>query len=113
MHANERQTSDRYFDVGIVLSVASQSRPGYGDAHASVSSIFTKSGVRITVQPALARLCRSDHRVLASVRVFAGMSIGRAIAAQRHPARLTCAQVHPGRADLHTFLTFAALRLFN
>jgi hypothetical protein len=66
-----------------------------GDAHVSASSIFAKRVVRIAVQPTLARLCGSDHRVPASVRVFAGMAIWRAVAAERHAARLAGAQVDP------------------
>ena len=47
------------------------------------------------------------------VRMFGGMPVGRAVAAARHAARLAGAQMHPPIADLHAFLAFRALRLFN
>ncbi len=47
------------------------------------------------------------------VRVFAGVTIWRAVAAERHAARLAGAQMDPGTADLHAFLAFAALRLLD
>jgi hypothetical protein len=47
------------------------------------------------------------------VRVFAGVTVWRAVTAERYTARLAGAQMNPLRADLHTFLAFAALRLFN
>jgi len=49
----------------------------------------------------------------AGTRVFAGVPIRGAIAAERDAALLARAQMYPGGADLHTFLTFAALRLFD
>jgi hypothetical protein len=45
--------------------------------------------------------------------VFAGVTIWRAIAAQRHATLLTCPQMNPVCADLHAFLAFAALRLLD
>jgi hypothetical protein len=45
--------------------------------------------------------------------VFAGVTIWRAIAAKRHAACLARPQVDPRRPDLHAFLAFAALRLFD
>jgi hypothetical protein len=47
------------------------------------------------------------------MRVFAGVTVWRAVTAQRYAARLACAQMNPLGADLHTFVAFAALRLFN
>jgi len=47
------------------------------------------------------------------VRVFSGVTIWRAITAQRHAASLAGAQMDPGWTDLHAFLAFASFRLFN
>ena len=49
----------------------------------------------------------------AGVRVFAGVPVRRAVATKRDAACLARAQVDPARADLHTFLAFAALRLLD
>ena len=48
-----------------------------------------------------------------TVRVFAGVLVWRAIAAERDSTRLARAQVDPLRPDLHAFFAFAALRLFD
>lgn len=45
--------------------------------------------------------------------MFAGVPVRRAIAAERHAARLAGAQMNPVRADLHAFFTFASLRLLD
>jgi len=47
------------------------------------------------------------------VRVFSGVTIWRAVAAERNAARLTGAQMNPVRPDLHALLAFPALRLFD
>jgi len=47
------------------------------------------------------------------VRVFSGVTVRRAITAERLAARLAGAQMDPVCADLHAFLAFAPLRLFN
>jgi hypothetical protein len=60
-----------------------------------------------------ARLCRSDNRMPAGVRVFAGMPVRRAVAAERDATRLARAQMDPGRTDLHAFFAFTALRLLD
>ena len=75
--------------------------------------IFRKGAVRITVKPALARLRRSNHRMPALVRVFAGVTVRRAVAAERDAAFLARSQMHPVCAGLHAFFAFAALRLFD
>jgi hypothetical protein len=49
----------------------------------------------------------------ALVRVFAGVTVRRAVAAERDAAFLARSQMHPGCADLHAFFAFAALRLFD
>ena len=75
--------------------------------------VFRKGVVWITVEPAFARLRGGDNWMPGCVRVFSGVTIWRAVAAARHAARLTSAQMHPPIADLHAFLAFRALRLFN
>jgi hypothetical protein len=47
------------------------------------------------------------------VGMFAGVTVRRAVAAERNAARLTSAQMDPLCADLHALLAFAALRLFD
>jgi hypothetical protein len=49
----------------------------------------------------------------ARVRVFAGVTIRRAVATERDATRLARAQVNPERADLHAFFAFTALRMFD
>ena len=49
----------------------------------------------------------------ALVRVFAGVTVRRAVAAERDAAFLARSQMHPVCAGLHAFLAFAALRLFD
>jgi len=49
----------------------------------------------------------------ALVRVFAGVLVWRAIAAERDSTRLARPQMDPLRADLHAFFAFAALRPFD
>lgn len=46
-------------------------------------------------------------------RVFAGMPVWRAIAAERHAAFLARAQVHPLVPGLHAFLAFLPLWRFH
>ena len=48
-----------------------------------------------------------------SVRVLAGVTVRRTIAAERDAALLARAQMHPVCPDLHAFFAFAALRLFD
>jgi hypothetical protein len=49
----------------------------------------------------------------AVVRVFAGVLISRAVAAERDTACLAGSEMNPVAADLHAFFTFAALRLLD
>jgi hypothetical protein len=77
------------------------------------ASILSKRVVGITVQPAFAGLGGGDNRMPGCVRVFAGVTIWRAVTAESEAARLTSAKVDPLIANLHTFPAFAALRLFN
>ena len=61
----------------------------------------------------LARLRRRDYRMSTGVRVFAGVLIRRAIAAQRDSTRLACSEVHPIGTDLYAFFAFAAMGLLD
>ncbi len=47
------------------------------------------------------------------MRVFAGVLIRRAVAAQRYAARLARPQMHPIGTDLHAFFAFATMRLLD
>jgi hypothetical protein len=47
------------------------------------------------------------------MRVLAGMTVRRAVTAERHAARLTSAQVDPFTANLHALRAFTPLRLFD
>ena len=49
----------------------------------------------------------------AGVRVFAGVLIRRAVAAQRDSTRLARPQVNPIAANLHAFFAFTAMRLLD
>jgi len=60
------------------------------------SSIFAKRVVRIAIQPPLGGLRRSDDRMPGGVRVFAGVTVRRAITTKCHSALLTGAKMHPG-----------------
>jgi hypothetical protein len=51
--------------------------------------------------------------MLTGVRVFAGVLIRRAVAAQRDSTCLARPQMHPVAADLNAFFAFAAMRLFH
>ena len=46
-------------------------------------------------------------------RVFAGVLVRRAVAAQRDTALLTGAQMHPFRSDLHALSAFGDFRQFD
>ena len=47
------------------------------------------------------------------VRVFAGVLIRRAVAAQRDSTRLARPEMHPIGTDLHAFFAFAPVRLLD
>lgn len=49
----------------------------------------------------------------ARMRVFGGVTIWRAIAAERRAARLAGSQMNPVCTNLHAVRAFAALRLFD
>jgi hypothetical protein len=76
-------------------------------------SIFDKSLVWIAVQPTLTRLRGCDYGMSTGVRVFAGVLIRRAVAAQRDSTRLARPQMHPVGTDLYAFFAFAAIRLLD
>ena len=69
--------------------------------------------VRIAVQPPFARFGRCDDRMGRRAGVPARMPVGRRVAAQGRAARLTGAQVHPVRSDLHAFLADASRWLLD
>src|SRR5947208_13825503 len=81
-----------------VITVSSQG--SWISAHIFAKSIFAKRVVRVAIQPALARLRRRNDRMSASMRVFAGVPIRRAVAAERHAACLARPQMNPASADL-------------
>ena len=76
-------------------------------------SIFGKGVVRIAVQPMFARLRRCDYRMSTGMRVFAGVLIRRAVAAQRDSTRLARPEMHPVGTDLYAFFAFATMRLLD
>ena len=76
-------------------------------------SIFREGLVGIAVQPMLPRLRGSDHRMSTGVRVFAGVLIRRAVAAQRDSTRLARPQMHPIGTDLYAFFAFATMWLLD
>ena len=61
----------------------------------------------------LARLRRRDHRMSTSVRMFAGVLIRRAVAAQRNSTRLARPEMHPIGTDLYAFFALATMRLLD
>src|SRR4029077_12577231 len=76
-------------------------------------SILRKGVVWIAVQPALPRLCRCDHGMLARLRVLGCVAVRRVITTTRRAALLTRSQMNPACADFHAFLTLSALRVFD
>jgi hypothetical protein len=76
-------------------------------------SIFSEGLIWIAVQPTLPWLRRRDHGVTTGMRVFAGVLIRRAVAAQRDSTRLARPQMNPGAADLYAFFAFATMRLLD
>ena len=76
-------------------------------------SIFGRRVVWIAIQPAFAWLGGSDDRMSAGMRVFSGVPIRRAVAAQRHSTSLARPQVHPVTTDLHARFAFTKVRLFD
>ena len=76
-------------------------------------SIFGKGVVRIAVQPMFARLRRCDYRMSTGMRVFAGVLIRRAVAAQRDSAPLARPEMHPVGTDLYAFFAFTTMRLLD
>jgi hypothetical protein len=64
-------------------------------------SILGERVIGIAIKPTLCRLCRSDHRMPAGVRVFRRVAIRRVVTAQGSAARLARSQMHPTGAYLH------------
>ena len=76
-------------------------------------SIFSEGLIWIAVQPTLSWLRRRDHWMSTSVRMFAGVLIRRAVAAQRDSTCLARPQMNPVAADLYAFFAFATMRLLD
>ena len=76
-------------------------------------SIFGERLVWVTVEPTFARLRRCDHRMSTGMRVFTGVLVRRAVAAQRDSTRLARSEMHPIGTDLYAFFAFAPLRLLD
>jgi len=76
-------------------------------------SIIGEHFVWIAVEPAFAWLRGSDCGMPGGVRVFAGVLIRRAVAAQRDSTRLARPEMHPIGTDLYAFFAFATMRLFD
>jgi hypothetical protein len=58
--------------------------------------VFRKGVVWITVEPAFARLRGGYDRMPGCMRMFAGVTVWRAVTAERDAALLAGAQMHPG-----------------
>jgi hypothetical protein len=79
----------------------------------NLRSIFGESLVGVAVQPMLARLRRGNHRMSTGVRVFAGVLIRGAVAAERDSTRLARSEMHPIGPNLHAFFASAPVRLLD
>jgi len=66
--------------------------------------------VWVAVKPPLTRLSRCNNRMRASVGVFAGVLVGRRVAAECDAAALARSQVHPGGTNFDALLACALLR---
>lgn len=83
------------------------------EAGRKLGLVLSEGLIGIAVQPMLARLRRCDHRMSTGARVFAGVLIWRAVAAQRDSTRLARPQMHPIGTDLYAFFAFATMRLLD
>jgi hypothetical protein len=72
------------------------------------TSVLGHLVIGITVQPLLPGFGGRDHRVARCAGVLRGVAVGRRVAAERHPAGLARAKVHPSRACLHALFTLPA-----
>ena len=84
-----------------------------GEAGRKLGSVIGEGLVWIAVDPTFARLRRCDHRMSTGERVFAGVLIRRAVAAQRNATRLARPKMHPIRTDFYAFFAFATMRLLE
>jgi hypothetical protein len=78
-----------------------------------VRLIIGEGVVRIAIQPTLAGLRRCNYRVPAPTCVLARVLLRRAVAAKGRAALLTCAQMEPSSADLHTLSALTALSMLD
>ena len=82
----------------------------YGVIRAVRELIFGEGVVGVAIKPAFSRLSRDNDGMTGRVRVFAGVTVWRAVAAKGHAAFLAGAQMDPVAADLHTFLALETAR---
>jgi hypothetical protein len=83
------------------------------EAGRKLGLVLSQGFVWIAVQPMLAWLRRRDYGVTAGIRVFAGVLIWRAVAAQRDSTCLARPEMHPIGTDLYAFFAFATMRLLD
>jgi hypothetical protein len=83
------------------------------EAGRKLGLVLSEGFVGIAIQPTLARLRGSDHRMSTGVRVLAGVLIWRAVAAQRDSTRLARPEMHPIGTDLYALFAFTAFRLLD
>jgi len=75
----------------------------------TTSLVLTESFVRITIEPALARLGGSNDWVASKSGMFAGMLVGGAVATESYPAFLAGAEMNPVGADSDALGAFKLL----
>src|SRR3954471_13409171 len=77
-------------------------------AKGSIASVRCAHVIQVAIEPALTQLGRRNDRMAGGMRMLGGVSVWRAVAAQRHTTRLARAQVNPMRPDPHAFHALAA-----
>src|SRR5688572_12505491 len=82
-----------------------------GEARGGSPSVLGERVVGIAVQPALAAFSRRDHWMVAGPCVCGGVTIRRAVAAERRPAALAGPEMHPSCVDRHAFVADLTLRM--
>jgi hypothetical protein len=86
---------------------------GRGDPGETNSLVLGKGVVGVAIKPAFSWLSRDNDWMTSRVRVFAGVTIRRAVAAKGHAAFLAGSQMDPIAADFHTFLALEAAWAFD
>jgi len=92
------------------LGPIARSPRGEGSYRRLPRSVFEEGVVGIAEQPTLTRLARGNYRVTTRFCVLRCVLVGRVVAAERLPALLAGAKMHPARADLDALF---ALPLFR